>query len=159
MKLKDAIAYSLVISLGIILVIHFALFWVYGGVFIYEDNKVILAIETIMSLAILIFGIERLLNSASEQYYRADSSIYHEDIQKLDSTNRPHSAISLPTDGEYPITATTIATASSMVPNMANHLINNSADHSDSCFFKLSNHTQDDSSIYIDDPDAGCKTT
>ena len=63
MKLKDVIAYCLVISFGIILAMHFVLFWVFGGVFIYEDNKAVLLLETIMSVAILGFGIERLLSS------------------------------------------------------------------------------------------------
>jgi len=63
MKIKDVIAYCLVISLGIILAMHFVLFWIFGGVFIYEDNKAVLLLETIMSVAILGFGIERLLSS------------------------------------------------------------------------------------------------
>ena len=63
MKIKDVIAYCLVISLGIILAMHFVLFWIFGGVFIYEDNKAVLLLETIMSIAILGFGIERLLSS------------------------------------------------------------------------------------------------
>jgi len=65
MTIKDVISSCLVISLGIILIIHFALFWVYGGVFIYENNKFILLIETLMSLAIFGFGIERLMNSTN----------------------------------------------------------------------------------------------
>lgn len=64
MTLKDAIASCLVIALGIILIIHFALFWVYGGVFIYESNKIILTLETIMSVLIIGFGFERLLSSS-----------------------------------------------------------------------------------------------
>ena len=63
MTLKNVIASSLVIALGLILIVHFALFWVYGGVFIYENNRVILAIETLMSVTIIGFGIERLLSS------------------------------------------------------------------------------------------------
>jgi len=65
MTLKNVVASSLVLALGIILVVHFALFWMYGGVFIYEDNKVILTLETIMSVSILGFGIERLVASYS----------------------------------------------------------------------------------------------
>lgn len=65
MTLKNVVASSLVLALGIILVVHFALFWMYGGVFIYEDNKVILTFETIMSVSILGFGIERLVASYS----------------------------------------------------------------------------------------------
>ncbi|MEE8373305.1 MAG: hypothetical protein V3R87_06305 [Dehalococcoidia bacterium] len=65
MTLRNVVASSLVLALGIILVVHFALFWMYGGVFIYEDNKVILTLETIMSVSILGFGIERLVASYS----------------------------------------------------------------------------------------------
>jgi hypothetical protein len=73
MTLKDVIAYCLVISLGLILAIHFALFWIYGGVFIYEDNKTILLLETIMSVAIFGFGIERLLSSVGRQHEHSPS--------------------------------------------------------------------------------------
>jgi hypothetical protein len=69
MTIRDVIAYCLVISLGIILAIHFVMFWVYGGVFIYEDNKTILILETMMSVAIFGFGIERLLNSAGREQH------------------------------------------------------------------------------------------
>ena len=73
MTLKDVVAYCLVISLGLILAMHFALFWIYGGVFIYEDNKTILLLETIMSVAIFGFGIERLLNSVGRQHEHSPS--------------------------------------------------------------------------------------
>jgi hypothetical protein len=63
MALRDVIAYCLVIALGIILALHFALFWLYGGVFIYESNKIVLVVETAMSVAILGFGFERLAKS------------------------------------------------------------------------------------------------
>ncbi len=62
MTLRNMIAFSLVVALGIILSVHFALFWIYGGVFIYEDNKVILVLETLMSLSIIVFGIERFVS-------------------------------------------------------------------------------------------------
>ena len=35
MTLKEIMAYCLVVALGLILIIHFTLFWIYGGVFIY----------------------------------------------------------------------------------------------------------------------------
>jgi len=66
--MKDVLASCLVIALGIILGVHFALFWMHGGVYIYESNKVILVLETVMSIAILGFGVERLLASASRRY-------------------------------------------------------------------------------------------
>lgn len=56
---RDVIASCLVIALGVILVIHFAFLGVYGGVYIYENNKVVLLVETVMSIAILGFGVER----------------------------------------------------------------------------------------------------
>jgi hypothetical protein len=64
MTLKEIMAYCLVLALGLILIIHFALFWLYGGVFIYEHNKVILTLETLMSVGIIGFGIERLLSTS-----------------------------------------------------------------------------------------------
>ena len=80
---KNAIASSLVISFGIILIIHFALFWAYGGVFIYENNKVVLLVETIMSLSIILFGVERLINSAGKN--RARTSLTTLDSQQQQS--------------------------------------------------------------------------
>ena len=65
MSLKDAIASCLVIALGIILAVHFAMFWIYGGVFIHESNTIILIIETAMSIAIVGFGLERLITYAN----------------------------------------------------------------------------------------------
>ena len=65
MSLKDAIASCLVIALGIILAVHFAMFWIYGGVFIHESNTIILIIETAMSVAIVGFGLERLITYAN----------------------------------------------------------------------------------------------
>jgi len=72
MTVKDTIASCLIIALGAILALHFALFWVYGGVFIHESNKVILTVETVMSAAIIGFGLERLASSArSNRVHRA----------------------------------------------------------------------------------------
>lgn len=64
MTLKEIMAYCLVVALGLILIIHFTLFWIYGGVFIYEHNKVILTLETLMSIGIICFGIERLVSTS-----------------------------------------------------------------------------------------------
>jgi hypothetical protein len=64
MTLKEIMAYCLVVALGLILIIHFTLFWIYGGVFIYEHNKVILTLETLMSIGIICFGIERLISTS-----------------------------------------------------------------------------------------------
>lgn len=62
--LKEVISSCLVVALGLILIIHFTLFWIYGGVFIYEHNKIILALETLMSVGIIGFGIERLISTS-----------------------------------------------------------------------------------------------
>jgi len=68
MELKAALASCLVIALGLILAIHFTLFWMYGGVFIYESNKALLLIETVMSFTIIGFGMERLINSTLRRH-------------------------------------------------------------------------------------------
>ena len=78
MSLRNIIAFSLVVALGVILVIHFAMFWIYGGVFIYEDNRIILAIETLMSITIIGFGFERLISS-----YRSQSKLISDQISKV----------------------------------------------------------------------------
>lgn len=73
MTLKEVIASSLVIALGLILIIHFTLFWIYGGVFIYESNKIILALETLMSIGIIGFGFERLISIYNKKPSKAKS--------------------------------------------------------------------------------------
>jgi multisubunit Na+/H+ antiporter MnhC subunit len=73
MTLKEVISSSLVIALGLILIIHFTLFWIYGGVFIYESNKIILALETIMSIGIIGFGFERLISIYGKRPGKAKS--------------------------------------------------------------------------------------
>ena len=77
MTLKEVISSSLVIALGLILIMHFTLFWIYGGVFIYESNKVILALETLMSITIIGFGFERLISIYSRKPSKAKSKEQH----------------------------------------------------------------------------------
>ncbi|HEY49039.1 MAG TPA: hypothetical protein G4O13_03240 [Dehalococcoidia bacterium] len=77
MTLKNVLASVLVIALGVILIIHFTLFWIHGGVFIHESNKAILSVETVMSVAILGFGVERLLNYTKEKQRGAADSTTH----------------------------------------------------------------------------------
>ena len=67
MSMKDVVAYCLVIAFGIILTAHFTLFWIYGALFICESNSIILAIETAMGVAILGFGVERLLSCSGSR--------------------------------------------------------------------------------------------
>jgi hypothetical protein len=87
MTLKEIIAYCLVVALGLILIIHFTLFWIYGGVFIYESNKVILAIETLMSVGIIGFGFERLISTSVKRYNKEASAVSTAKVQKQDSAD------------------------------------------------------------------------
>jgi len=88
MTLKEVIASSLVIALGIILIIHFTLFWIYGGVFIYESNKIILALETLMSIGIIGFGFERLLSISSKKQNKEASPVSNAKVKKQVSTDK-----------------------------------------------------------------------
>ena len=92
MTVKDTIASCLIIALGAILALHFALFWVYGGVFIHESNKVILTVETVMSVAIIGFGLERLASSARSNWPHRETppgrSSRDQSIPVLASTRR-----------------------------------------------------------------------
>ena len=60
---RRVIASCLVISLGVILCYHFALFWIHGGVYIHEPNTVILVIESAGAVGIVGFGLMRLVNT------------------------------------------------------------------------------------------------
>jgi hypothetical protein len=59
--LKRFVTACLVLSLGVILAYHFFLFWTTGQVLIEEPNKLVLALESIMSLGIIAFGLEQLV--------------------------------------------------------------------------------------------------
>jgi len=59
--LKRFVTACLVLSLGIILAYHFFLFWTTGQVLIEEPNKLILSLESMMSLGIIAFGLEQLV--------------------------------------------------------------------------------------------------
>lgn len=88
MTLKEIVSSCLVIALGIILIVHFTLFWIYGGVFIYENNKVILTLETLMSVTIIGFGFERLLSTSSKRDDRESASVLRRRLQKQASTEQ-----------------------------------------------------------------------
>lgn len=88
MTLKEIIAYCLVVALGLILIIHFTLFWIYGGVFIYESNKIILALETLMSIGIIGFGFERLISTSVKKYNKEASAVSNAKVQKQDSADQ-----------------------------------------------------------------------
>jgi len=142
MTIKDIAASCLIIALGIILVVHFALFWVYGGVFIYESNKAVLLLETVMSIAILGFGVERLLTSANERYKGGALDIHPDPIGGQEQAPTEHATSpSFLQAGEKAATPT--ATAATMMPGMTTLLIDSSADYMENCSFKMSDHTPD----------------
>ena len=60
---RNLVSGCLILSMGIILVYHFSLFWIVGGVIIEEPNRIILFFETLMSLAIIAFGLDLLLRN------------------------------------------------------------------------------------------------
>ena len=61
--IRRTIASCLILALAVILGLHLAYFSTNGGVYIYEDNRVILAIEWVMTVGIFGFGIMRLWNT------------------------------------------------------------------------------------------------
>ena len=140
MTIKDIVASCLVIALGIILVLHFALFWVYGGVYIYESNRGVLLVETVMSIAILGFGVERLLTFANEGYKRGALDIHHDMGQKQASREHATSPSSLQTGKKA---ATPTATAATTMPGMTTLLIDSSADYMEDCSFKMCDRAPD----------------
>jgi hypothetical protein len=89
MTLKEIIAYCLVVALGLILIIHFTLFWIYGGVFIYESNKIILALETVMSVGIIGFGFERLISTSVKKENKEAAVSFSSKAQKQVNTEYP----------------------------------------------------------------------
>ena len=93
MTAKGVIASNLVIALGIILIIHFLLLWVYGGVFVYESNKIILTAETLMSIAITCFGLRQLWSSKS--YEQRAPAVLHTEAHQHVSTESIESPGSL----------------------------------------------------------------
>ena len=56
---KNVIAACLLIGFGVILTLHFALFWIHGELLIGEENRLVLGIETAMAACILGFGLYR----------------------------------------------------------------------------------------------------
>ena len=138
MTIKDVLASCLVISLGIILIVHFALFWVYGGVFIYENNKFILLVETLMSLAILGFGIERLMNSTN---FKKGSEIPHIYYNRVGIRNNKRQATShSPLNSEREAISATMDTA---MPEANNPLMHPTVGLEGSRFFNPQDFTLD----------------
>ena len=50
----------LIIAFGVILLIHFSLFWIFGGVYIFEHNRIFRGLETAMAVLIIAWGFNRL---------------------------------------------------------------------------------------------------
>ena len=61
--MRKFISSALVLAFGLALAYHFILFWVQGSVVIGEPNKLVLLGETIISLAIIVFGVEGLVRN------------------------------------------------------------------------------------------------
>lgn len=62
-RMKEIIGDTLLIAFFVILTVNFSLLWIGGGeVLIYEHNKAILILETVMAVGIGIIGLERLIN-------------------------------------------------------------------------------------------------
>ena len=146
MTLKDIIAYCLVIALGIILALHFAFFWIYGGVFIHESNKIILSIETAMSAAILIFGIERLINSVNSNNKRKASIATRSRIHERSSPG--YAALPGLLHGDRKAVMPTITTASG-IQTKTTLSIGGDTRYIDSFTFEMPNSTEDSSNTLV----------
>ena len=107
MTLKNILAFCLVIALGVILAVHFILFWIYGGVFIHENNRIILTIETVMSFVIFSFGVERLINSVNSND-KAKASTSPDKIQEPALANQSILLLENNADPYPTITAITV---------------------------------------------------
>jgi hypothetical protein len=146
MTLRDIIASCLVIALGAILALNFAFFWLYGGVFIYESNKVILSIETAMSVAIFGFGIERLIFSANKQHKREASTISLSEAQEDVATEY------IALIGDLQITrkpASPDNTMATLIPPNTTVLIDSDSRYMENCTFKMSNSTEDSGHVIV----------
>ena len=146
MTVKDVIASCLIIALGTILALHFALFWLYGGVFIHESNTVILTIETVMSLAIFVFGIERLASSARLEHNRRPSTVVRALTKAQYATEYITSPLLPQGMGQKSITAVTAAT---MIPAPTALRIESDARCMDECTYRTSNDTGDFSDLFV----------
>ena len=60
--MREIIGDALIIALFVLLALNFTLFWLWGGYYFYENNRVILIVETVMTAGIGIIGIERLID-------------------------------------------------------------------------------------------------
>jgi hypothetical protein len=147
MTLRDTIASCLVIALGAILALNFAFFWLYGGVFIYESNKVVLSIETAMSVAIFGFGIERLLCSANKKHKREASTISLSKAREDVSTEYIASLGDFQMVRKAAIPNGTMATL--IPPKTITMLVDSDSRYTENCTFKMSNSTEDSGHVIV----------
>ena len=145
MTIKDVIASCLVISLGIILVMHFILFWIYGGVFIYESNKIVLLGETIMSIAILGFGIERLLGTAKGNSNREVFSTRHNEVREQSSIGHVVSPSLLQANTE---SASSTTSTESITTRMSSPTANRSNDYRGIRILQSPSYTEGDPTVH-----------
>lgn len=146
MTLKNVVASSLVIALGVILIVHFAMFWIYGGVFIYENNRIILAVETVMSIAILSFGIERLVSSASEKTRQVIPVMSTNKAQRQASFRPAAISSFIQTSRDVSLRPNHVRP---MMPGATTMLTENIPDYIEKYHYEMSNSTQTASDILI----------
>jgi len=146
MRLRDVIASCLIIALGLILALNFAFFWLYGGVFIYESNKIVLSIETAMSVAIFGFGIERLLSYANKGRDRTTSNISLSKMSDEVSTEYTASPGNPQIFGKSVIPNSTMAT---LIPPKTTLLIDSDSRYTENYTFKMSNSTEDSGHVFV----------
>jgi len=156
MTLRDIIASCLVIALGAILALNFAFFWLYGGVFIYESNKVILSIETAMSLAIFGFGIERLIFSANKKHKTEASTTSLSEMQEDVSTEYTAALGDLQIVRKAGVPDGTMAT---LIPSKTTMLIESDSRYTENCIFKMSNSTEDSDNVIVHTTDTDSEHT
>ena len=146
MTLKNVLAANLVIALGVILIIHFTLFWMHGGVFIYENNKIILSIETVMSLAILAFGVERLVNTARERYKQGTSTSSSSRVKRRTSIDQVISPSFLRNSEKADVPTSTVTT---VMPRISALLTESGSDYTEYSSFRIATCTQDAGAVSI----------
>ena len=74
------LASILVVSLAVILLVHFIPFWFGIRLLIFEDNKIILGIETVGAIAILIFGCYRFWITARQGMTTQEREAFLDDL-------------------------------------------------------------------------------
>lgn len=60
-RAKELFGDFLIVFLGVWLLAHLVLFWLHGWIFIGENSKLVLTLETILAVGILALGIDRFL--------------------------------------------------------------------------------------------------